>query len=90
MIEVVRTAMTEMPVNQGRRFPIVHLEALTELLVAGHRVMHELLPFVLVAYGLSVLAPPIPVVETPDAIPPMPELPLTRPQLEHTDIYARR
>jgi hypothetical protein len=89
LVEVVRTAMTEMPVNDGRRFPIIHLEAPPDLVSGGRRVTGELLPFVLVAYGLSVLAPPIPLVETPDTVSPMPETQPTLRQLDHADIYAR-
>jgi hypothetical protein len=89
LVEAVRTAMTEMPVNDGRRFPIVHLEGPPDLVSAGRKVTRELLPFVLVAYGLSVLAPPIPLVETPDTVPPMPETRSILRQLDHADIYAR-
>ena len=42
------------------------LESPPDLTMSGRKVTRDALPFVLVAYGLSVLAPPIPLIETPD------------------------
>lgn len=90
LVQHVRELVSAMPptFNPQRRLPVVNLERPPDLRGDGRLVQREVLPFVLVAYGLSVLAPPIPMIETPDEVPPMaPSGPTVR-QLNHEDIYV--
>ena len=84
-MRAARGVISEMRLNAGKRLPVVNLESPPDLRVEGQPVPREVLPFVLVAYGLSVLAPPIPI-ETPDEIPPMPPTEPTVLRLSH-DLY---
>lgn len=88
LVRAVRDPVSQMPLNSGERLPVVNLESPPDLWLEGRTVRREVLPFVLVAYGLSVLASPIPMVETPDEIPPMPPTEPTLAQLSHEDIYV--
>jgi hypothetical protein len=88
LVEEARGRVTPMPFNVQRHLPVVNLESPPDLRLNGSRVPREALPFVLVGYGLSVLAPPVPLVETPDEIPPMQPSGLTLRQLDHEDIYS--
>jgi hypothetical protein len=89
LVEEARGRVTPMPFNGARRLPVVNLESPPDLWLKGASVPREALPFVLVAYGLSVLAPPIPMVETPDEIPPMRPSGPTLRRLNHEDLYSR-
>lgn len=89
LVRAARDLVSPMPLSGGRRLPVVNLENPPDLRLERRPVPRQVLPFVLVAYGLSVLAPPIPMVETPDEVPPMPPTEPTVLQLSHEDIYAR-
>jgi len=89
LVGQVREAVSQRPAGLVGRFPVVTLESLPDVRLNGRLVPRHALPFVLVAYGLSVLAPPIPTVETPNEVPPMPESAPTLRQLSHEDIYAK-
>ncbi len=89
LVEEVRKAVSQRPVGLDGRFPVIKLESPPDLRLEGRPVPQESLPFVLVAYGLSMLAPPIPMVETPDEVPPMPKNAPTVARLSHEDIYAK-
>src|SRR5207249_3160143 len=88
LVRRARDVIVAMPFNATKRFSIVSLESPPDLRLDGRPVPRDVLPFVLVAYGLSVLAPPIPTVETPDEIPPMPRSRPTVLQLNHEDLYS--
>jgi hypothetical protein len=88
LVPTAREIVTAMPFNDRKRLPVVNLENPPDLRLNGRAVPREVLPFVLVAYGLSVLAPPIPLVETPNEIPPMLPSQPTVVQLNHEDIYT--
>lgn len=88
LVRTARELVSAMPLNAGKRLPVVNLESPPDLRLEGRPVSRQALPFVLVPYGLSVLAPPIPMVETPDEVPPMPPTEPTVLQLNHEDIYT--
>jgi hypothetical protein len=89
LVDEVRKAMSQRPAALEGSFPVIRLESPPDLRLSGRAVSQQSLPFVLVAYGLSMLAPPIPMVETPDQVPPMPKTGTTIARLDHEDIYAR-
>lgn len=89
LARMVRERLAAMPFNPDKRLPVMKLDGPPDLRLNGRQVPGSVLPFVLVAYGLSILAPPIPMVETPDEIPPMPPSIPTVLELNHEDLYLR-
>lgn len=89
LVDQVKKAVSQRPAGLEGQFPVIRLDSPPDLRLNGRPVPQHSLPFVLVAYGLSMLAPPIPVVDTPDQVPPMPKSGPTIARLSHEDIYAR-
>jgi hypothetical protein len=89
LVDGVRQAVRQRPAGLEGEFPVIRLESPPDLRLNGRPVPQQSLPFVLVAYGLSMLAPPIPMVETPDQALPMPKSGTTIARLSHEDIYAK-
>jgi hypothetical protein len=88
LVAPLRSFLCHHPVGQGITMPARQSEAPTDL--ATHRgapISASLLPFVMVAYGLSNLGLAVPEAETPDAIPPLKSM-SAQERLSHMDIYG--
>jgi hypothetical protein len=88
LVAPLRSYLCNHPMGQGVTMPLRQSDVPTDLSAdKGAAVPADLLPFVMVAYGLSNLGLAVPAAETPDSIPPL-RIMSAQERLSHMDIYG--
>jgi hypothetical protein len=88
LVAPLRNFLCNHPIGQSVTMPHRQSDVPSDLSAdKGAAIPADLLPFVMVAYGLSNLGLAVPEAETPDSIPPL--RPMTASErLNHMDIYG--